>query len=70
MSMSPVEYQKQLRLQADRGRKIAEGVNAASAAFEVGYESPSQFDREYRRLFGQPPVKAVRNFRAFQVSGK
>lgn len=69
-SMSPVQYQKQLRLQTARGRMITEGIDAASAAFEVGYESPSQFNREYRRLFGQPPIKDVRNLRANLVSGE
>lgn len=67
-SMSPVQYQKQLRLQAARGRMFTEGVDAASAAFEVGYESPSQFSREYRRLFGQSPIKDVRNHRLRQSS--
>lgn len=68
-SMSPVQYQKQLRLQAARGRMITEGIDAASAAFETGYESPSQFNREYRRLFGKPPITDVRNIRATQISG-
>jgi len=42
------------------------GLDAASAAFEVGYESPTQFNREYRRFFGQPPM---RNIRALRSSG-
>ena len=54
-AMSPVQYQKQLRLQAARGRMLVDGLDAASAAFEVGYESASQFNREYSRFFGQPP---------------
>lgn len=66
-SMSPVQYQKQLRLQAARARMITEGIDAASAAFQVGYESPSQFNREYRRLFGKPPVTDVRNQRLSQA---
>ena len=45
--MRPVQYQKQLRLQAARGRMLVDGLDAASAAFEVGYESASQFNREY-----------------------
>ncbi len=60
-SMSPLQYQKQLRLQAARQRMIVEGVDAASAAFSVGYESASQFNREYSRFFGLPPKKDVRN---------
>ena len=63
-AMSPLQYQKQLRLQAARGRMLVDGLDAASAAFEVGYESASQFNREYRRLFGQPPMRDVRTLRA------
>jgi AraC-like DNA-binding protein len=54
-SMSPLQYQKHVRLQAARHLIFNESINAASAAHRVGYESPSQFSREYRRLFGQPP---------------
>ena len=63
-AMSPVQYQKQLRLQAARGRMLIDGLDAASAAFEVGYESPSQFNREYRRFFGQPPMRDIRTLRS------
>jgi AraC-like DNA-binding protein len=63
-AMSPLQYQKQLRLQTARGRMLLEGLDAASAAFEVGYESASQFNREYSRLFGQPPMRDVRTLRA------
>ncbi len=63
-SMSPVQYQKQLRLQAARGRMLVEGLDAASAAFEVGYESASQFNREYSRFFGQPPMRDIRTLRS------
>jgi AraC-like DNA-binding protein len=62
--MSPLQYQKQLRLQAARGRMLMDGLDAASAAFEVGYESASQFNREYSRLFGQPPMRDMRTLRA------
>jgi AraC-like DNA-binding protein len=54
-SMSPLQYQKHVRLQAARHLIFNESTNAASAAHRVGYESPSQFSREYRRLFGEPP---------------
>jgi len=57
--MSPLQYQKHLRLHMARERMVAEGIDAASAAFEVGYESPSQFSREYSRFFGQPPRRDV-----------
>ncbi len=63
-SMSPLQYQKQLRLQAARQRMLVEGVDAAGAAFSVGYESASQFNREYSRFFGRPPMKDVRNVRS------
>lgn len=60
-SMSPLQYQKQLRLQAARERMLNNGMDAASAAFDVGYESASQFNREYRRLFGVPPMRDVKS---------
>ena len=53
--MTPLEYQKQLRLQEARRLMLSEGVSAGSAGFAVGYDSPSQFSREYSRLFGAPP---------------
>ncbi len=59
-AMSPLQYQKQIRLQAARTRMLMDGLDAASAAFEVGYESASQFNREYSRLFGQPPMPDIR----------
>jgi AraC-like DNA-binding protein len=58
--MSPLQYQKQLRLVAARERMLVEGLDAASAAFEVDYESASQFNREYKRFFGQPPVRDIK----------
>ncbi|MBZ5594699.1 MAG: AraC family transcriptional regulator [Acidobacteriia bacterium] len=63
-AMSPLQYLKQLRLQAARGRMLMDGLDAASAAFEVGYESASQFNREYRRFFGQPPKRDMRTLRS------
>jgi AraC-like DNA-binding protein len=57
--LSPVQYQKRLRLQEARRLMLGEGLDAAEAAFRVGYESPSQFSREYRRLFGAPPRRDV-----------
>lgn len=62
-AMSPLQYQKQLRMQAARQRMLMDGLDATSAAFEVGYESVSQFNREYSRLFGQPPMRDVKNLR-------
>jgi AraC-like DNA-binding protein len=63
-AMSQVQYQKQLRLQAARGRMLIDGLDAASAGFQVGYESASQFNREYSRFFGQPPMRDIRNLRS------
>lgn len=59
-AMSPLQYQKQLRLQTARERMLIEGLDAASAAFEAGYESASQFNREYKRFFGQPPMRDIK----------
>lgn len=63
-AMSPLQYQKRLRLQEARRLMLGEGLDAAEAAFRVGYESPSQFSREYRRMFGAPPRRDVA---AFQI---
>ena len=64
ITLSPLQYQKRLRLQAARGRMLTHGLDAASAAFAVGYESASQFNREYSRFFGQPPMRDIRTLRA------
>jgi AraC-like DNA-binding protein len=63
-AMSPLQYQKQLRLQEARRLILTDSIDAASAGHEVGYESPSQFSREYRRLFGAPPVRDIERLRA------
>ena len=62
-ALSPLQYQKQLRLQEARRLMLAERLDAATAAFQVGYESPSQFSREYGRLFGAPPLRDVARLR-------
>ncbi|OPA86533.1 AraC family transcriptional regulator [Pseudomonas fluorescens] len=58
-SLSPLQFQKNLRLIEARRMMLAEGASASSAAFNVGYESVSQFNREYARMFGLPPIKDV-----------
>jgi AraC-like DNA-binding protein len=58
-ALSPLQYQKRLRLQEARRLMMGDGLDAAEAAFRVGYESPSQFSREYRRMFGAPPRQHV-----------
>jgi AraC-like DNA-binding protein len=63
-ALSPLQYQKRLRLQEARRLMLGEGLDAAEAAFRVGYESPSQFSREYRRRFGAPPRQDVAALKA------
>ncbi|UJR85262.1 AraC family transcriptional regulator [Sandaracinus amylolyticus] len=58
-AMSPLQYQKRLRLHEARRLMVGEGLSATDASFRVGYESPSQFSREYRRLFGAPPQRDI-----------
>lgn len=67
---SPLQYQKQLRLQEARRLMLGEGLDAATAAFRVGYESPSQFSREYRRMFGTPPRRDVASLKAVASSAR
>jgi AraC-like DNA-binding protein len=62
-SMSPLQYQKQLRLMEARRLLLTEDFDALSAASQVGYESPSQFSREYSRMFGAPPIRDIERLR-------
>jgi AraC-like DNA-binding protein len=62
-AMSPLQYQKWLRLNEARRLMLAENQDAATAAFRVGYESPSQFSREYSRLFGNSPLRDITGLR-------
>jgi AraC-like DNA-binding protein len=66
-AMSPLQYQKRLRLQMARQRMLLDGMDATSAAYEVGYESVSQFNREYSRFFGLPPMRDVKALRENNV---
>ena len=59
-AMTPLQFQKRLRLNEARQRMLLEQKDATTAAFEVGYESPSQFSREYSRLFGAPPSRDIK----------
>jgi AraC-like DNA-binding protein len=63
-SMSPLQFQKQLRLQEARRLMLVDELDAGMAALRVGYESASQFSREYSRLFGQPPKRDIMLLRA------
>ncbi|QEL55577.1 AraC family transcriptional regulator [Chromobacterium paludis] len=69
-AMSPLQYQKWLRLNEARRLMLNAHRDAASAAFEVGYESPSQFSREYARLFGAPPKRDIETLRSHAATGR
>src|SRR5581483_1302767 len=62
-AMSPLQFQKQLRLQEARRLMLGEGLDAASAGYRVGYGDASHFTREYKRLFGAPPLRDVEQLR-------
>jgi transcriptional regulator GlxA family with amidase domain len=68
-TLSPLQFQKQLRLIEARRLMLSDGVSASSAAFAVGYESVPQFTREYGRLFGLPPVRDVEAARGQALVG-
>jgi AraC-like DNA-binding protein len=57
--MSPLQYQKQLRLNEARRLMLSEGLDASAAGYRVGYESPSQFSREFKRFFGRTPQAEI-----------
>ena len=63
-SMSPLQFQKHLRLQEARRLMLGEDMDAASAGFRVGYEDPSHFSREYKRHFGAPPHGDIASLRS------
>jgi AraC-like DNA-binding protein len=65
---SPLQYIKNIRLHKARTFMIQDGLNANLAAMQVGYESPSQFNREYKRLFGVTPAKDAINDRSRALS--
>jgi AraC-like DNA-binding protein len=67
-AMSPLQYQKWLRLNEARRLMLAEKQDATTAAFQVGYESPSQFSREYGRLFGAPPLRDITSLRQMAMA--
>jgi AraC-like DNA-binding protein len=67
-AMSPLQYQKHLRLHEARRLMFADGIESATAGHRVGYESASQFSREYRRLFGAPPRSEIARLREIGVS--
>jgi AraC-like DNA-binding protein len=68
-TMGPLQYQKHLRLQEARRLLLSGSMDATTAALEVGYQSPSQFSREYRRLFGLPPLQDIKAVRKSSAAG-
>lgn len=66
-SMTPLQYQKQLRLLEARRLMVAAGANVADAAYQVGYESASQFSREYSRMFGVAPKRDAMSLKALSA---
>lgn len=63
-AMSPIEFRIQLRMQEARRLMVSNAMDAPSAGFHVGYDSPSQFSRDYSRIFGSPPAKHAKLLRA------
>ena len=59
--VSPLQYQKQLKLYEAQRLMLTGNYDAASASYEVGYESPTQFSREYKKMFGNPPKTDIKN---------
>jgi len=59
--MTPLQFQKRMRLIEARRLMLTEQIDASRAAFQVGYESPSQFNREYSRQFGAPPMRDIKS---------
>ncbi len=68
-AMSPLQFQKRLRLQEARRLMLSEDFDAASAAYRVGYDDPAYFNREYKNLFGVPPIRHVQRLRAEVLAG-
>lgn len=66
--MSLLQYQKWLRLNEARRLMLSENQDASTASFQVGYESPSQFNREYVRLLGTPPLRDITNLRQISAN--
>jgi AraC-like DNA-binding protein len=62
-AMSPLQFQKRLRLQEARRLMLGENLDAATAAYRVGYNDASHFNREYKSLFGEPPMRDVQRLR-------
>ena len=68
-NMSPLQFQKQLRLQEAQRLMLSEGVDAGQAAYHVGYEDQSHFNRDYKRQFGEPPTRNIARLRETAALG-
>ncbi len=69
-AMSPLQFQKELRLQEARRLMLAESLDAAQAGFQVGYDDASHFNREYKRHFGAPPVRDIQSLRELSLASE
>ncbi|WP_249033463.1 helix-turn-helix transcriptional regulator [Thermosporothrix hazakensis] len=69
-AMSPLQFQKRIRLQQARRLMLSEGLHATSAAFRVGYQDASHFNREYKSLFGIPPMRDVQRLREEKLASQ
>ena len=68
-AMSPLQFQKRMRLQEARRLMLGEDLDAAGAGFRVGYGDPSHFTRDYKRLFGAPPMRDAERLREAATEG-
>lgn len=68
MALSPLQFQKLIRLQEARQLMLGENLDAASAGYRVGYEDPSHFSRDYKRQFGEAPIRDVARLRESVVA--
>lgn len=66
-AISPLQFQKRIRLNEARRLMLVENMDAGNASFRVGYESPTQFNREYKRMFGNPPRTDIKRLQAVQM---
>jgi AraC-like DNA-binding protein len=69
-AMSPLQFQKQIRLSEARRLMVGEGLDASSAGYRVGYNDAAHFSRDYKRLFGQPPLRDVERLREMEGDGR
>ncbi len=67
-NMSPLQFQKHLRLQESRRLMLGENLDAAEAGFRVGYDDASHFNRDYKRHFGEPPMRDVERMRELAMA--